>query len=572
MARKSRKVVSANENIEYSEKALTSTVRTAVYARMSLEDKVNSESTSIETQIYMLEKYVKDRPYFDHYKTYVDNGFTGTNFERPEFTNMINDIKRGKFDCIIVKDVSRLGRNYLEAGAYLENIFPMFQIRFISVNDNYDSSDPACKRDGLSLPLKNLINEAYSKDLSRKLGTAFRTKQKNGEFIGAYAPYGYLKSKESCNKLVIDEEAAPIVRRIFDMKIKGMSDLAIARQLNEEDIASPFKHRYEQGLVTNEKYAILLWKPGAISDILKNKTYLGHMVQGVHRKSLYHNEKSRRVPETEWVIVENTHVAILRKEIFDEVQEILTMRKIKYFELLSDSPKGIENKLRGIAVCGHCNHKLLITHSSSKSATNYYYRCPKYLDTGEKGCVHKSIRVEDLEDAVYSCINIHMKIFLDCKKTIARLNQTKEAKEKVSSLDYEITEIRRQISRMSKLAGNLYEDYSEHLLTESEYLYTKEKYKSDSEALSARLNEMNLMQNKYGVNYAGSYRWDELVKRYMDVGELSTRMAKEFVKKVKVLSKEDIRVELNYYDEFAEYKAFCEEREKEGLILLTKVV
>lgn len=296
------------------------------------------------------------------------------------------------------------------------------------------------------------------------------------------------------------------------------------------------------------------------------------MVQGVHRKSLYHNEKSRRVPETEWIIVKNTHVAILSQEIFDEVYEILTMRKIKYFELLSDSPKGIENKLRGIAVCGHCNHKLLITHSSSKSATNYYFRCPMYLETGEKGCVHKSIRVEDLEDAVYNCINIHMKIFLDCKKTMARLNQTKEAKEKVCSLDYEITEIKRQISRISKLAGNLYEDYSERLLTEAEYLYTKEKYKSDSETLTARLNELNLMQNKYEVNYAGSYRWDELVKRYMDAGVLSTKLAKEFVKKVKVYSKEDIRVELNYYDEFAEYKAYCNERENGGLIQLTKVM
>ena len=241
MARKSRKQTTVTQLETPVSVAEYKVYRTALYARLSADEHCRAEGTTIDNQLYLLREYVKDKPYLQVVDEYYDDGVTGTKFDRPDFNRMIADMRAGKIDCIIVKDLSRLGRNYLEAGDYLEKIFPFFGIRFVAITDGYDSSCPNLTEDGLIVPLKNLINDIYAKDLSRKVSSAFLMKQKQGKFIGMSAPYGYMKSPEDHNKLIVDEDVREIVWNIFHWRAEGESLTTIARRLNDCDIPCP-KH------------------------------------------------------------------------------------------------------------------------------------------------------------------------------------------------------------------------------------------------------------------------------------------------------------------------------------------
>ena len=381
---------------------------TAIYARKSKEDK---ESSNI--QISMLEEYVDKSEDLLLYKVFSDNGFTGVNFDRPSYLKMIEEMRLGKFNAIVVKDSSRLGRNYLEAGAYIETEFPKYGIRFISVNDRYDSANTECINDGISLPLKNILNEQYSKDLSRKLSPVFRIRQMDGKFIGAFAPYGYLKDKNDRNLLVEDPKTAPIVRRIFQSKIKDMSDGAIAKELNGEGILSPFAYRYKMGIVKADKYRDLAWKRGTIAQIIVNPIYLGNMVQGKIRQSLSLHESKHRTPQNEWIVVKNTHEAVVDKELFEKVQLIISTRKEKYHQLNSKCNLPTINLIKGKIFCGDCGRAMELSKSNSAVATNRYYRCKLYNETAGDRCSIKTVKKEMIESLVLEVIRKNMKLYYD---------------------------------------------------------------------------------------------------------------------------------------------------------------
>lgn len=270
MARKSRK----NQKNPLKKQTVSSDMklyRAGVYARLSVEDSKNPDCDTIENQLNLVREYIESKPYLKQTAEYVDNGISGTRFDRPEFTRMIEDMRAGKIDCIVVKDLSRLGRNYLETGDYLEKIFPFFGIRFIAVTDGYDSIHANAAEDGIIVPLKNLINEAYAKDMSKKVSTAIEIKQQQGKFVGCRAAYGYIKNPKDKNQLLVDREVSHIVVRIFECKAEGMGNASIARMLNEEGILSPMRYKYEKGLTKNRRYAESLWNDGTIAAMIVNE-------------------------------------------------------------------------------------------------------------------------------------------------------------------------------------------------------------------------------------------------------------------------------------------------------------
>ena len=318
MARTSRKQ-EMPPNTSYEPKLF----HTAIYARLSVMDSGKANGDCIETQINLLQHYVKERPYLQLDMVYCDNGFTGTNFRRPEWNRLIEDVKKDKINCIIVKDLSRLGRDYIETGNYLDNIFPLLGVRFIAVNDNYDTDNINGYRDSLRIALKNIVNNFYAKDISKKVSSSSHLKQIKGEYQGAHPPFGYLFSEEGTHKLVIDKEAAQVVKQIFQWMIEGYSDSKISRKLNEMGVSTPRMHYYELGLIHAQKYADkMIWHHSAIKRIAENQVYLGYMVRGKSQKSLYDNIPRREIPKVEWIIVPNTQEAIISQEIFNQVQYI----------------------------------------------------------------------------------------------------------------------------------------------------------------------------------------------------------------------------------------------------------
>ncbi|MCL2852048.1 MAG: recombinase family protein [Defluviitaleaceae bacterium] len=320
MARKSRR----NADIRSADEAgeLNNTYKTAIYARLSIEDSRKPAGDTIESQVSLVERFVKERPYLKLCAVFKDNGESGANFDRPQFTDMIESVRQGDIDCIVVKDLSRFGRNYIETGCYLEEIFPFLNTRFISVNDNYDSHDCASRLDSLAISLKSLLNDVYAKDISRKILSSLGRKQSRGEFIGRYAAYGYVKSPEDKHKLVVDKEAAQVVRDIFKWKSGGMSNAAIARKLNESGIPAPSRRRLEQGVLKDKRFKNVTWQQMTIKWILKNPVYTGCMSQGKRKMRLFQVDAQRRTHAYEWINVPNMHEPIIDEDIFVAVNNV----------------------------------------------------------------------------------------------------------------------------------------------------------------------------------------------------------------------------------------------------------
>lgn len=294
--------------------------RAAGYARLSVEDSGRPGAETIEAQKQMISDYIESSTDTELLTIYCDNGETGTDFHRPGFEAMMKAVGTGSVNCIVVKDLSRFGRNYIETGNYIERIFPLFGLRFISINDCYDTltADPGVGE--YIVPLKNIINETYSRDISRKTSSALQTKQQKGEFLGTWAPYGYSRSKEDKHYLVPNPETAPVVQRIFRMRMEGASYRDIAEAMNAEGICSPSRYLWETGLCRNPSYARSIWKPNTVRSILYRQVYLGHMIQGVKRRSFFAGERLRCLPKENQTIVRNTHAPIINADDFAAVQ------------------------------------------------------------------------------------------------------------------------------------------------------------------------------------------------------------------------------------------------------------
>ena len=570
MARKSRKPsASGTLDAAAQAKAEMKLYRTAVYARLSVEDSKNPDCDTIENQLSLVRNYVESKPYLRQTAEYIDNGVSGTRFDRPEFMRMVADMRAGEIDCIVVKDLSRLGRNYLEAGDYLEKIFPFFGVRFIAVTDGYDSINPNTAEDGLIVPLKNLINEAYAKDMSKKISTAIDIKQRQGKFIGSRAAYGYMKSPEDKNQLIVDREVSGIVVRIFECKARGMGNASIAKMLNEEGVASPMRYKYEKGLTKNKRYVESLWNDGTIAAMIVNPVYIGDMEQGIQKEAMYMGIRKHKPQKSGRIYVEGTHEPILSRELFDRVQELVEERKQKVIASRGkyDNVEKKENKFDHILFCGDCGGRLKfyrrVDNRSGIAKVYYDYTCPNSESYGEQFCKKKKIKMQDLEEAVEAALRMHMNLFLDTKEVLQRLNRTAQAKQIKTDYRRQITDTRNRLERAQSMNSSLYNDYADGLLNERDYLFAKQKYVKEAENLAQKLSELAAMQTTYETEYAGGQDFAKIMGQYAGFEELTSEMVHALISRIVFFGEGRIEIEYAFDDELKALVELAESRKEE---------
>ncbi|MCL2855592.1 MAG: recombinase family protein [Defluviitaleaceae bacterium] len=526
--------------------------RTAIYARLSIEDCRDKESDSIDNQVYLIEQYIKERPYLTYNATFIDNGETGTNFNRDGFNAMMEEVKAGKINCIVVKDLSRFGRNYIETGEYLEKIFPFMGVRFISINDGLDNEDENSNLDSLIVSLKNLINDVYAKDISAKIISSLRTKQENGDYIGGLPLYGYKKCEENYRKLVIDDEVAHIVRDIFKWKAEGMGDTLIARRLNEMGISSPMKRRMEKGLVKKTgRSKIYLWRDKTIQLMTTNPMYIGHMTQGRQKQALCDNQRVKQNPKAEWIIVKNTHEAIIDKATFDMAQEA-RYRNTKDFYRNYDKSKHIRKDnhlLKGLLVCGCCGSKLTRKKTAADSESYRFICAMQYKGLGT-GCKVKSISEAYVLDTVLQSIKMQISAATDLKAMVERLNKSAQKKNRRGDLLSSMTKLQNEIKRLIGLKSALFETYADKLLSEDEYVYSKNRYSKQIDEAKARLEllqEQSVMQSE---TLTPQNKWLQAFTRFTDHHELTYDMVNTLISRIIVNTSEEFNIVWNFKSDY----------------------
>lgn len=544
---------------------------TGIYLRLSVEDNGKKDADSMENQKNLLMEYVSARPYLMLTDIYMDNGFTGTDFERPEFNRMLQDARDGRINCIVVKDLSRLGRNYVEAGDYIEKVFPFLGIRFIAVNDHYDS-DSLTSGDELGASLKNVVNDVYAKDISRKVGTAMKQKRLRGEYIGNYAPYGYLKDPQDKNHLIIDQEIAPIVVEIFELRAKGDGINTIARILNERDIPSPGRLRYERGIITNnnKKGSGLLWSRHVLSDLLKNVVYIGNLAQGRSASCLYKGIPFHWTEESEWDLVENTHEAIISPELWKRVQEVTARKSREAKEShgkYANLPKR-ENPYGSLLRCADCGRVIKQVHAYNTSKRNgtsvyYNYKCPENIELGDTACPKKNIRAADLDEAVLATIRKQMEIFMDTQKILKELIAQEKETAKQEAPIARVKDIQKEIDRRKGLCTALYTDLKEGILTQDEYFYAKMRYQEEIDSLEKELQELKSIRGKASEAAQGEKKWEQLISKYYKAQTLNPAMMEAIVKEIKLYADNSISIEFRYMNEFEELLQECERIRRE---------
>ena len=542
MARKSRKNMMLQENTALPDKEKKVLFKAGLYARLSHEKEENIERGTIETQMELMKNYVKDHEDIVIEAEYYDASFTGTNFERPDFKRMLEDAKTGRINCIIVKDLSRLGRNYVEMGNYIERVFPFLNVRFIAVTDDFDSFRPGTD---LMMPLKNIVNEFYAKDISKKVSTAHRRKWTTDEYMCGFAPYGYLKSKTEKNRIVVDEATAGNVRLIYKLFLDGKGYTPIAKYLNEQGIMSPLMYLkslgYQQNVKTNG-----VWTKTTVKSILTNQAYIGSAVHGKVVIEKYNNIPLHATDPSEWVIVKNTYEPLVDKEPFEKAQERVKKISDAYFaKEFTKHPPNEKNLLKGKIVCGDCGKGMRLSPRTKKS---YVYFCGTFSDGINPACSRHKIDQEDVNKAVFAQISNHMRCCIDALRVIRELNARSSGLKKYDVYEKAITRQRRELEKVNRKFSELYGDYSEHLINESEYLTLKQQYLLKSEALKKEIDNLLVSQNLYSKNYKIDEDWENLINKYLKCRKLNKELADAFVDKVQVFEDGRISVNLVYDD------------------------
>lgn len=500
---------------------------TAEYSRLSREDGDKPESDSIANQRTLLDAYIEHSTELTLIERYEDDGYTGTNFNRPGFQRMIQDIEAGKINCVIVKDLSRFGRDYIDVGHYLERWFPERGIRFIAVTDSIDSEKGPYD---MLLPVKNVFNEQYARDISRKVKSAMQTKQKQGKFIGAFSSYGYRKDPEDHNKLVVDPCAAPVVKRIFDLFESGTGKVKIAKLLNEEGIPCPSEYkrlngeRYNNGRrIQNTTY----WTYATIHRMLRNQMYAGNMEQGRSPRQTLHG-KAKQLDRSAWTVVEDTHEAIIDPEQWERVQALLSKdTRILNFEQ-NVSP------FAGFLRCGDCGRAM----SKTNHPGGVYYCCGSYKRYGPTVCTRHGISQRELEEIVLADLNCIIDAVGDLK---GLAEQAAPARGERKNLQTERERCRGGLDRLYRLKKAVYEDYKDGILSKEEYF----KYKDDYERQECQLNaQLEQLQDPEEEESILKKPWVENLLKHGRVTELDRATLAETVEQILVF--EDDRVEITY--------------------------
>jgi len=550
MARKSRRINQVNQVPQVITPEPSETMpkyNVAIYLRVSNEESARTVGT-IEFQKQIALEYMKNRTDMILYDIYIDNGRTGTNFDREGFQQMMYDVYNGKVNCIIVKDLSRFGREYIGMGEYVDKIFPLLGIRFIAINDCVDNMVAPCD---VTVPIKNVINALYAKDTSRKIASAFRTKQLNGEYTGGMGPYGYAVSEENKDKLVVDPEAANVVKMIFKWKLEGLGVVTICRMLVSMGIVPPAKYKYDRGIFKSKKYANMkYWSESMIVRILSNEVYTGNMVQGRTKRSLYNNIPLRRVDKEDWIIVENTHEAIVSKEDFNAVQEMMAQYNRKP-RVRKTNKK--DNILKGLVVCGDCGYRMVRGDykDREKGIPNYYFICRQHSVYPES-CQTTSIKEDVLKSIVHQSIKMQIMTLSKIEESMLVASTAPETKHAMYSLTKQISETLSNIAYIKESRVRIATDFARQMIDEEEYNILRDQLAVELQNTAEKLEVLEHKRDKFNKLFSAD-RWISELKQYSSSKKLSAVMVNEFIKSIRVYPDKRIEIEWKHQDTIAEY-------------------
>lgn len=517
----------------------------AMYLRLSRDDQEKqagekSESGSIAGQRELIRSFIREQPDMELYDSYVDDGWSGGNFDRPEFKRMMEDVEAGRVNCVVVKDLSRFGRDYIEAGRYIQKTFPALGVRFIALTDHYDSFSAGTGESSIVLPVKNFINDSYCRDISTKVKSGLEAKRKNGECISPFAVYGYKKDENNKNRLVVDEYAAGIVKKIFEWKISGIAVSAIAGRLNEAGILSPKEYKNSLGQKYKSGFSSTgrsLWGSASVKRILTSEVYLGHMVQGKSQKVNYKIKKTVGKPEKEWDRVENTHEPVVTEDDFRIVQGLLKTDSRK-------SPQMDQaGMFAGLLFCGDCGEQMVRRVVRYKGKQKVYYICST-KNRGE-GCSRHSMEESVLKKLVEHTVKRHANAFLEEKKLFDKAKEQEADFAAVSGYDREIRRLKQEQDKYYALCAGLYEDLRTGVVTKEEFERLHAGFQQKAGELGkAQEKQEKLIQDMFckGVLSAGRLK---AFQDCVELKEIDRHTLSSLVRRIDVY--EDRRVEIEFY-------------------------
>lgn len=519
------------------------------YVRLSHEDGDKEESNSVTGQKDLIRDYFSRHPELRECGMKVDDGYTGSNFQRPAFQEMMADVRAGKVNCIVVKDLSRFGREYLDAGEYIEKIFPFLGVRFIAINDNYDSLHPNAESDDLIIPFKNLINEAYCRDASIKIRSQLEIKRRRGDFIGSFAVYGYIKAPDDRHRLIVDDFAADVVRDIFKWKLEGISAGDIADKLNMDGILSPMDYKKSQGLRFATPFRVNTksrWTAAAVLRILKNPVYTGVLAQGKNTTPSYKVKRRIEKPAEEWAVVEDRHEAIIDRFNFESVQKVLALDT-----RTSPGNKAVE-LFSGMTFCGECGAAMIRKTVPSGGKKYVYYICAAHKN--EKTCFAHTLRDNALEEIVTEALKRHIQNVIDLSALLELTDTAALQQAGVRKLQGRLDKKQEEIDRYQRLLRSLYESLTDGIIDREEYQALKKTYtvgRDEAEGQADTLREEMSRTLEHTIN---NRDWMEQFRKRGNIVALDREIVVSLIERILIYKDRRVEIVYRWQDEF-QYQA-----------------
>ncbi len=534
MARKSKETMLAEKN---KQEQITTTYRTVAYIRLSNEDfRHKGNVNTLRDQEHFVTSYINTKGDLMLCDVFCDNGESGLSFQRPGFEAMIKGVVDGKYNCIVVKDLSRFGRNHLEAAYYIYKFFAQHNTRFIAINDDYDSlyGNNTALEDIL-LPIKNLLNENYAREASRKVGISRRNTIDKGLFISAFAPFGYKKSETKVGRLEIDEEVAPIVRRVFDMfAIQDMSIVEISRQLNDERVISPAQYKIKNGISKNRRWANAVWNTHTVKAILSNPLYVGYLVLGKTKIDMYRNEPLRITKQEERNVVPNAHDSIVSDEIFEMAQMKLEKSKRGPITNKMNIPYIFNN-----LYCGCCGAKLVKQYKKDKSGniSNIFYACPSDSRGKQTHCSFRKINEDELCEVVYGSLQFYICLAIKNKKIV--LNPKSKV---LTEYEEDITRCNEIIEDIDTLRSNLFDDFGAGKITGDEYNALTKVYTEKQERYKKLLESLEIDKENYIKDRLERQSWFNKLLQLEKDNHLTREIVDAFIERINLSGDNQIEI------------------------------
>ena len=553
MARKSRK---AQAQPVAEVKKETAALPTAIYARLSVENSgKDDDGNSLQNQIAVCEDYLDGCPHLRLTEVYSDNGRTGTVFDRPAWNRLMDDVRTGKVQCIVVRDLSRFGRDYVETGSYLEKIFPALGTRFISVKENFDNFTCGNAMESLSVSLQNLVNAMYSRDISKKVSTALRAQMETGIFRNRNLPYGYLWNEDK-TAYVVDEEAAAVVRQIFEWKLREVSVYTIVERLKAGGIESPERHKRRAGTRNGGNIQGEGWCPSTIRGILQNRAYIGEMICGKSETALYKGLKKHVTETDKWIVVPDAHPPIVSVSDFEAVERQMredSAHRETAMEWSADIRAGMIDLFAGKIFCADCGKRMYYKRQRIQCKGVVFrgvYDCSTHMRRGHGTCFKHAMRQDALNEKVFNAIRDQLQVALDYERLLLAMRGGSGEASVREKHKAAVASVKLRLNALKKKRAGLYESYVEGILNEEEYAFAKQTYEEQYETLNRLLDEAVERRERFLASISPDNKWLTMMRGVAGMTGLTQELVDAIIEKVLVYGEGRIEVVLNYNDVF----------------------